>query len=129
MTTALVDTSVLIHLYRKHPNALAWFNAQTAMLSVCSITWLEFMDGTPSKAGQALCLSILSTFELLRLTDPDQDWAMQQIQLYRLSRGIHPDDCLIASICHRLQVPIYTQNVKDLQKILPATFVIRPFVA
>ena len=129
MTIAFIDTSVLIHLYRQHPEALLWFNGQETQLSVSSITWLEFMDGAPSKTGQTLCLSILSKFELIRLSDSDQDWAMQQIKDYRLSRGVHPDDCLIASTCHRLQVPIYTQNVKDTRKLLPETLVKRPFVA
>jgi predicted nucleic acid-binding protein len=87
------------------------------------------MEGAPSKAGQALCLSLIAQFELLRLTDVDQDWAMKQMVDYRLSRGVHSADCLIASICHRLQVPIYTHNVKDMVKILPSTLVIRPFVA
>ncbi len=129
MTVALVDTSVLIHLYRKHPAALAWFNSQRDQLSISSITWLEFIDGAPSKAGLVLCLSILTQFELLHLTKEDQDWAMQQMETYRLSVGVHIDDCLIASVCHRLQVPIYTHNVKDIVKILPASLVIRPFVA
>ena len=129
MTTALVDTSVLIHLFRKRPEARKWFDAQTSTLSVSTITWLEFIDGVPNKAGQALCLSILSDLELIRLTDEDQDWAMQQLSRYRLSDGVHPDDCLIAAVCHRLQVPIYTHNVKDLVKLLPETLVIRPFIA
>ncbi|SRR5260221_14669891 len=129
MTVAFVDTSVLIHLYRKHQAALAWFNAQNEQLSLSSIAWLEFMDGAPSKKGQSLCLSILSKFEVIRLSETDQDWAMQQLQRHRLARGVHPDDCLIASACSRLQVPIYTQNIKDMKKLLPDALVVRPFVA
>src|SRR5688572_19359374 len=121
MTSGFVDTSVLIHLYRNHPAAKSWFNSQSVPLSVTSITWLEFLDGAPSKAGLALCLSLLSEFELIHLIELDQDWAMQQLQSHRLSQGIHANDCLIASVCHRLQVPIYTNNVKDLQKLLPTT--------
>jgi predicted nucleic acid-binding protein len=36
-------------------------------------------------------------------------------------------DCLIASVAHRLQVPLYTQNVKDFLVILPARLVIKPY--
>ena len=71
MIAALVDTSVLIHLFRKHPAAQAWFSAQTEAMAVSSITWLEFMDGVPSSKGQALSLAILAQFELIRLTDAD----------------------------------------------------------
>jgi predicted nucleic acid-binding protein len=129
MTTAFVDTSVLIHLYRKQPDALAWIKAQTGLLSVSSVTWLEFIDGAPSNQGLKLCLSILDNFELVRLNEEDQDWAMSQLRRYRLSKGVHDEDCLIASVCHRLQVPIYTQNLKDMRKLLPSALVIRPFVA
>jgi predicted nucleic acid-binding protein len=129
VTIALVDTSVLIHLYRKHSAALSWFNSQDEPLSVSSISWLEFIDGAPSTTGQVLCLSILSQLELIRVNDADQDWAMQQMRAYRLSKGVHPDDCLIASACHRLQVRLYTHNVKDMKKVLPDSLVKRPFVA
>lgn len=129
MTTAFIDTSVLIHLYRKHPEALAWLKTQTELLSVSSITWREFIDGAPSKNGLKLCLSILDNFELVRLSEADQDWAMLQLRRYCLSKGVHDEDCLIASVCYRLQVPIYTQNVKDLRKLLPGALVKRPFGA
>jgi predicted nucleic acid-binding protein len=129
VTTAFIDTSILIHLYRKHPNAVAWLKSQTQLLSITSIVWLEFMDGVPSKTGQKFCLSILDNFELIRLIEADQDWAMSQLKLYRLSKGVHDEDCLVASVCHRLQVPIYTHNVKDMQKLLPNTLVKRPFTA
>jgi predicted nucleic acid-binding protein len=54
---------------------------------------------------------------------------MEQLSLYRLSDGVHPADVMIASVCHRIQVPIYTQNVKDMQKVLPSSLVIKPFMA
>ena len=119
MRVALVDTSVLIHLFPKHLAALAWFNAQTERLSVTAINALEFLDGVPNKPGHALCLAILGQFELIHHTTKDQNWAIQQISLHRLSNGVHPDDCLTASVCHRLQIPIYTNNEKDLLKLLP----------
>src|SRR5258708_27955898 len=112
MASAYVDTSVLIHLYRKNLAAQEWFSLQTQQLSVSSITWMEFMDGVPSKVGQTLCLSILSQFELIRLTDADQDWAILQMELYRLSHGVHINDCLIASLFYRFNVPIYTHKFK-----------------
>lgn len=57
----------------------------------------------------------------------DMDRAIQQMQLYRLSHGIAINDCLIASVCHRLGVPIYTDNQKDFLKILPPELVVKPY--
>jgi len=52
---------------------------------------------------------------------------MAQMLTYRFSYGLKLKDCLIASVAHRLQVPIYTQNVKDFVPILGETLVIKPY--
>ena len=74
-------------------------------------------------------LKLLNSLTTVTLTDPDQVWDEQQLVKYRLSHGLEINDCLIAAVCHRLQMPIYTQNVMDMQKMLPPALVIRPFVA
>lgn len=129
MTVGIVDTTVIIHLYRKNPAAQAWLNAQTQQLSVTSITWLEVMVGAPSKAGQGTCEAIMSKFELISLVPQDQAWAMQQLKAYRLSHGIATMDCLIASVVYRLQVPFYTHNLKHMNVLLGNQLPIKPYVA
>jgi predicted nucleic acid-binding protein len=69
----------------------------------------------------------LSLFKTVFLNENDQLWAMEQMQTHRLSLGIEMNDGLIASIIHRLQVPIYTHNAKDMLKLLPAQLVIVPY--
>lgn len=118
MTTGIVDTTVIIHYFRKHPAARAWIDTQSAPLLVTSITWLEVMRGAPGKAGQARCKAILSQFEMAYLVQLDQDWAMEQLERYRLSHGIGVNDCLIAAVAYRLQVPLYTHNLKDMTPML-----------
>jgi len=103
MIVGIVDTTVIVHIFRKNSIAKARLAAQTNKLSVTSITWLEVMYGAPGKLGQQTCKTI------------------------RLSRGVGINDCLIASVCHRLQIPIYTHNVKDMSKLLSATQVIQPY--
>jgi predicted nucleic acid-binding protein len=127
MTVGLVDTTVIIHLFRKQPAAHAWLKAQTEPLSLTSITWLEVMHGAPGKAGQQTCEVIMSQFELISLTDIDQAWAMRQMKLYRLSHGVGIMDCLIASVAFRLQVPLYTHNLKHMRLLLNDTLVVQPY--
>jgi len=127
MTVAIVDTTVIVHIFRKNVAAKAWFAAQAQKLSITSITWLEVMYGAPGKSAQAACKTLMDQFEMLYLTQTDQDWAMEQMVNYRLSHGIEINDCLIASVYHRLQVPIYTHNIKDITKLLPASSVGRPY--
>jgi hypothetical protein len=37
------------------------------------------------------------------------------------------NDCLIASVVHRLQVPVYTHNLKDMRVLLNEALVIKPY--
>lgn len=103
MTVGIVDTTVILHYFRKNLAARAWVDAQPVRLSVTPIIWLEVMHGAPGKTGQATCKAILSQFDMEYFTPSDMDWAMQQMERYRLSRGVGVNDCLIASVCHRLE--------------------------
>ena len=118
MTVAILDTTVVVHYFRKNPAAQAWVDTQSDRLSLVSVTWLEVMQGAGSKEKQATCKAILGRFDVIYLTDADQKWAMQQMEQFRLSHGVTTNDCLIASVCHRLQVPLYTHNLKDMTPII-----------
>jgi predicted nucleic acid-binding protein len=127
MTLGVVDSTVVIHVFRKNTAARAWIDVQSVRLLVTPITWLEVRQGAPGKAGQATCKAILSQFDMEYLTPTDMDWAMQQMERYRLSHGVGMNDCLIASVVHRLQVPMYTHNLKDMRVLLDASLVIKPY--
>jgi hypothetical protein len=60
MTAGVVDSTVIIHLFRKNLAARAWINMQPSRLLVTPITWLEVMHGAPGKSGQMVCKAILS---------------------------------------------------------------------
>lgn len=84
MTMGIVDSTVIIHVFRRNPAARAWLDAQPVRLLVTPITWLEMMQGASGKAGQATCKAIISKFGMEYLTPTDMDWAMQQLERYRL---------------------------------------------
>jgi len=90
------------------------------------MTWLEVMHGAGSKANEAASKTILNRFELVYLSQADQDWAMQQVERYHLSHGISINDSLIASVAYRLQVPLYTHNLKDMVPLL-GRLAIKPY--
>ncbi len=126
--SGIVDTTILIHLFRGNKDATTWLATQSSP-GVTTISRLEFIYGARGRSAMVAVITLLNTFETVAVTDADQKWAEQQLIKYRLSHGVEINDCLIASVCHRLQVPIYTQNMKDMQKVLPSALVIRPFVA
>jgi predicted nucleic acid-binding protein len=117
MIDAILDTTVVLHLFRKYQSALNWFNNQQ-YYGVAVNVWLEVMEGANNKANQAQCKAILSQFETVYLTPSDQQWAMQQIKRFQFSHHIGMNDCLIASVAYRLQVPLYTHNLKDMTPML-----------
>ncbi len=118
MTFGIVDTTVIVHYFRNNPATQAWVDTQSTRLSVVSITWLEIIHGAGSKVKEEASKSILNRFELIYLSQADQDWAMQQVERYRLSHGVSINDCLIASMAYRLHVPLYTHNIKDMALLL-----------
>lgn len=126
MSAGIVDTTVILHYFRKSPPALAWVDSQSARLSVTTITWLEVMTGANSKATQSESRRILEKFNLLFLTPADQRWAMQMLEQFQFSHHIGMNDCLIASVAQRLQVPLYTHNLKDMQPLL-GDLAVRPY--
>ncbi len=118
MTSGVVDTTVVIHLYRRYAPALTWYGLLAQPLSITPITWMEVLYGAGSKQKQATCEVLLNQFNLIHLTSADQDWAIQQMKAYRLSHGIGSGDCFIASVAHRLGLPLYTHNLKDMTPLI-----------
>jgi len=127
MTIGIVDSTVVIHLYRKYSPAIIWAKSLQKRLDITTISWLEVVVGAPSKAGLMTCKTIMSQFDLTHLNHSDQDWAINKLEQYRLSHGIGLNDCLIASVVFRLQVPIFTHNVKHMGLLLGNHLVIKPY--
>ena len=73
-----------------------------------------------------MCKTILSQFDLVFLTLIDQNWAMQQMEDYRFSKRVTTEDCLIASVAHRLKMPLYTHKLKDMAPII-GTLAVKPY--
>jgi predicted nucleic acid-binding protein len=127
MSVGIVDTTVILHYFRHNAAARAWVDSQSVQLSVTTITWMEVMEGVSSKAHQKDSHSILGKFELLYLTAVDQQWAMEQLELFQFSHHIGMNDCLIAAVAHRLGLPLYTHNLKDMIPLI-GPLAVKPYV-
>ncbi len=127
MSVGIVDTTVIQHYFRNYGKARAWVDSQPVRLSVVSMTWMEVMEGVSNKANQVQCKNLLRKFGLLYPTSADQQWAMQQLELFQFSHHIGKDDCLIASLAYRLKVPLYTHNIKDMTPMI-GNLAVKPYV-
>lgn len=116
---AIVETTVLVDLLRNHPPAIAWYSAQTqAALGITPIIWMEVIGGGQTKAKRLQAAKMLRQFGMVYLTQVDFDWAMQAQMRYELSHGVGMMDCLIASVSHQLQLPLFAHNLKHFQPLL-----------
>lgn len=117
MVDALIDTSVLVDVLRNHLPAREWLKNHTAP-GVSVVVWIELLQGARDKVAQQRALKLLRNFERIALTSADTDWAIEQLLRHNLSHNIGGLDCLIASASFRLQVPLYTTNLKHFAPLL-----------
>lgn len=117
MVKALIDTNVVVDLLRKYLPAENWLAGQRD-LGVSRVVWLEILEGVENKYERQRALRLLNDFELVELAAGDFDWATQQLIRYRLSHNVDAFDCLIAAPGYRLQLPLYTRNLKHFVPLL-----------
>jgi predicted nucleic acid-binding protein len=117
MVTCLLDTSILIDLIHKYPPAHTWITTQEKP-GVASIVCLELIQGARDKSDQQKALNLLYDLERVDFTASDMDWAIASLLKYDLSHNVGAIDCLIASIPYRLDVPLYTRNLKHFIPLL-----------
>lgn len=79
---------------------------------------MEVITGGSNKVKRLRAASLMKRFEMIYLTQADLDWAMSMQMVYELSHGVGMMDCLIASVSQRLQIPLYTHNLKHFTPII-----------
>lgn|SRR5574341_42866 len=124
---ALIDTSVLVDLSRGDPKAREWAAGQgERVLGLHVLVSMELAEGVRDKEELARVDRMLARYELVYLTPSDCIWAVGQHRRFRLSHGVGLLDALIASSAVRLNIPLYTLNLKHFQP-LPDVKVLRPY--
>ncbi|MBZ0242620.1 MAG: hypothetical protein K8F24_05350 [Bacteroidales bacterium] len=117
MVTGLVDANVIVDLLRGYTPAQTWIGS-TQTLGVTRVVWLEVLQGVQDNHKLRGALNILNQFDLVETTISDLEWATQQSIRFTLSHRIDALDYMIAAPSHRLQIPLYTRNLKHMSPIL-----------
>jgi predicted nucleic acid-binding protein len=117
VVTGLVDSSILIDVIRKYTPAQAWL-AQQGQLGVTRIVWLELLEGAENKQKQLRAIVLLKRFALVPISDADMAWAVEKMTRFGLSHNVDAFDCLIASVHPRLNLPLYTRNLKHFTPLI-----------
>ncbi len=117
MVTGLLDTVVLVDLLRGYPPSLSWIE-QEPRLGITPMVWLETLDGAVNRQEQRRAVKLLNRFQRIDPQSGDFDWAIRQSLAFRLSHNVDVMDCLIAACAHRLQLPLFTTNLKHFSPLL-----------
>jgi predicted nucleic acid-binding protein len=115
----LLDTTVIVDVLNNYGPALQWKNTVAHVQpGITSVTWLEIVYGTRNHVEQTRTMKRLAQYSMVYVTQADQDWAMQHYPRFHLSHGIDVPDVLIAAPSYRLQLPLYTRNLKHFAPLL-----------
>lgn len=124
---ALLDTSILVDLWRKQPQALSWASSQREIvIGIHVLVGMELIEGARDKSELEHLNRLLASYEVAYLTPSDCAWASEQHRRFWLSHNVGLLDALIASSTARLNIPLYTLNLKHFQP-LPDVKAIRPY--
>jgi predicted nucleic acid-binding protein len=125
MVSAIVDSAVIVDLLRGYTPAILWINQQNN-IAVTSIVEMEVLQGALDKRHLLRAVKQLNEFDKLDMRQSDLDWATQQLRTYRLSHQVSMMDCLIASVGFRLEIPVYTRNLKHFRPLI-GRLALRPY--
>jgi predicted nucleic acid-binding protein len=117
VVAGLVDSSILIDILRNYAPAPAWLNQQ-GQLGITRIVWLELLEGAENKLKQQQAVLLLKKFLVIPITDSDMEWAVEKMTKFGLVYNIDTFDCLIASVHPRLNLPLYTRNIKHFKPLI-----------
>jgi predicted nucleic acid-binding protein len=87
---------------------------------------MEVLQGATDKRALYNAIKRLKAFPIVPMLQMDLDWARSQIIAFNLSHNVQIMDCLIASTSYRLQIPLYTKNLKHFRPLL-GQLAVRPY--
>jgi predicted nucleic acid-binding protein len=111
MVNGLLDTSIIVDYLRGYAPMRTWFLG-TQDLAITRITWLEIIEGVRNKQELETCLAVLRQFPTIEIESSDMVKASEFLSMFYLSHNVDSFDCLIASVTYRLQLPLFTRNIK-----------------
>ncbi len=118
MVDALLDTATVVDFLRDYPPAAEWVANSSQTFGVTKFVWIEIVEGCENKSALNRAIRLVERFELVPITMDDVDWALESLTRLNLSHNIDPFDCLIAATAYRLQIPLYTRNLKHFTPLL-----------
>jgi predicted nucleic acid-binding protein len=123
----LLDTSILVDLFRGHSAARAWIDSlPEERLFISVITAGELLAGCANRAEQRKVEQELDLYTILWLDEAISEYALELYKTFHLSHGVGFLDCLIAATAIQNGLTLATLNLKHFAPLSVIT-VQRPY--
>lgn len=129
MMTLLLDTTVLIDLFRGHELAAEFIDNSCeagVLLSVSVISAMELIVGCRNKTEVTRVEQLIADFSLLQMVPLISSQAYDWLLNYSKSHSLLIPDALIAATAFIHNMELITDNVRDF-KMLPGLQVRKPY--
>ena len=113
MAEFLIDTNVFSRIFTGD-RAVKEF-IETLRAAVCTVVYVECLQGSKSNREKLIVESYLARFELCHLTSDISTRAIDLIRTYSNTHGLLLADALIAATCLERNFTLVTYNVNDFQ--------------
>ena len=120
----LLDTDVLINLFdpfkSNHDvadNTLKNLLLHNVEMYVSTITEIELVQGNKSAVDKKRLIKKLDLFKSLSITEDISNIARNLIFTYSSTHGLFLADAFIAATALKLEIPLFTFNIKDFKFI------------
>jgi predicted nucleic acid-binding protein len=111
----LIDTDILIDAARGIADAVACLNniKSNSGLATSVVTQMELIVGCRNKVELKKVEKFLKQFQVIKISEPVSDKAVELLQTYRLGHGLLIADAFIGGTAMVLDWPLITKNQRD----------------
>lgn len=118
----LVDTDILIKVYRGHSSHKSELDKIQGNIAVSSITYLELLFGLKTRRRITDLHKQMRSYHLVHLSELISVKAMDILNKYGTSNAIKPADSLIAATSLVTNMALFTNNKQDFDFIEGISF-------
>ena len=124
MAEFLIDTNVLSRIFTGDKNVKDFI--ETLDAAVCTVVYVECLQGSKSNREKRIVESYLTRFELNHITFDISIRTIDLIRTYSNTHGLLLADALIAATCLDGNLTLVTYNVNDFHFIQNLEFLTPP---
>jgi len=124
MAEFLIDTNVLSRIFTGDKNVKDFI--ETLDAAVCTVVYVECLQGSKSNREKRIVESYLTRFELNHITFDISTRTIDLIRTYSNTHGLLLADALIAATCLDSNLKLVTYDVNDFHFIQNLLFLTPP---